>query len=99
MNPMMGTKFVAPADQKANWTQGFCEARVVDGLGYAQDLLGEAGHFVGDRLTLADIAIATALGIWKGALGKEMPERLAAHRERMMARPGYQRAKAAFSAE
>ena len=28
MNPMMGTKFVAPDDQKANWTQGFCEARV-----------------------------------------------------------------------
>jgi len=98
MNPLMGTKFVAPDDQKANWTQGFCEARVVDALGYAQDLLGERAFFVGDGLTLADIAVSTVLGMWKGALDKDIPPKLAAHRERMMERPAYQKAKAAFSA-
>lgn len=98
MNPMMGTKFVAPDDQKANWTQGFCEDRVNDALGYAQDLLDGREYFVGERLTLADIAISTVLGMWKGALDKEIPTGLAAHRERMMARPAYQRAKAAFAA-
>jgi glutathione S-transferase len=98
MNPLMGTKFAAPDDQKPNWTQGFCEARVADSLDYAQSLLGERDYFVGDRLTLADIAVSTALGIWKGALDKEIPARLAAHRERMMQRPGYQKAKAAFVA-
>jgi hypothetical protein len=36
--------------------------------------------------------------MWKGALDREIPARLAAHRERMMERPAYQRAKAAFSA-
>jgi glutathione S-transferase len=98
MNPMMGTKFVAPDDQKANWTQGFCEARVNDALGYAQDLLGDQEYFVGDGLTLADIAVSTVLGMWKGALDKDIPPKLAAHRERMMERPAHQKAKAAFSA-
>lgn len=98
MNPMMGTKFVAPDDQKANWTQGFCEARVKDALGYAEDLLGQREFFVGETLTLADIAVSTVLGMWKGALGGDIPPALAAHRERMMARPAYHRAKDAFTA-
>jgi glutathione S-transferase len=98
MNPMMGTKFVAPDDQKANWTNQACEARIVDGMSYAQGLLGEREFFVGDGLTLADIALSTVLGMWKGALDKDIPGPLAAHRERMMERPGYQKAKAAFTA-
>jgi glutathione S-transferase len=98
MNPMMGTKFAAPNDQKTNWTDGFCEARVTDALGYAESLLGEGEYFAADRLTLADIAISTTLGMWKGALDKPVPDRLAAHRGRMMQRPAYQKAKGAFSA-
>jgi len=98
MNPLMGTFFSAPEDQKANWTNGFCEAQVRQALGYAQDLLGDREFFVGDGLTLADIAVSTSLGMWAGALGKEIPPGLAAHRERMMARAAYQRAKSAFSA-
>jgi glutathione S-transferase len=97
MNPLMGTKFAGPADQKANWTVGFCEARMGEALAYCESLLGEADYLAGAALTLADIAIATALGVWKGALDKPIPARLAAHRERMMARPGYQRAAAAFA--
>jgi glutathione S-transferase len=98
MNSMMGTKFAAPHDQKTNWTDGFCEARVTGALGYAESLLGEGEYFAADRLTLADIAVSTTLGMWKGALDKPIPDRLAAHRERMMQRPAYQKAKAAFSA-
>ena len=97
MNPLMGTRFAAPDDQKANWTNGFCEAQVTDALGFAQDLLGDGGFFVGDGLTLADIAVSTSLGMWQGALGKAIPPKLAAHRERMMQRAAYQRAKGAFA--
>lgn len=98
MNPLMGTRFVAPAGQKSNWTQGFCEARVSDGLAYAVSLLGDAEFFVGDDLTLADIAMTTSLGMWEGALGNEIPPPLSLHRDRMMARPAYERAKARLSA-
>lgn len=98
MNPMMGTKFAAPDDQKANWTDRYCAARVTEGLAYAEGLLGGRDYFVGDRLTLADIAISTALGVWQGALGKDIPAGLAQHRARMQARPGYQKAARAFQA-
>ena len=98
MNPMMGTKFVAPEDQKSNWTDRFCAARVADGLAYADSLLGGQDHFVGRGLTLADIAISTAVGIWQGALGKDIPARLAEHRARMQTRPAYQKAAGAFQA-
>lgn len=96
MNPMMGTKFAAPEGEKANWTDGFCKARVTDGLAYAESLLGDRTFFEGDGLTLADIAISTSLGMWQGALGQEVPPGLAAHRERMQARPAYQQASVAF---
>jgi glutathione S-transferase len=36
--------------------------------------------------------VSCALGIWKGALGKALPDRLVAYRERLAARPAYQRA-------
>jgi glutathione S-transferase len=97
MNPLMGTKFMAPDDQKANWTAGFCEARVADMLGYVESLMA-GDYFVGDGFTLADIAVSTSLGMWQGALGKDIPAGLAAHRERMMQRPAYEKAKAAFTA-
>lgn len=97
MNPLLGTRFVAPDDQKANWTAGFCEARVAETLGYVESLLDGREFLVGDGLTLADIAVSTTLGMWAGALGKDVPPGLAAHRARMMARPAYQRAKTAFA--
>lgn len=98
MNPMMGTKFAAPDDQKSNWTDRFCAARVTEGLAYADSLLGGRDYFVGNGLTLADIAISTALGMWQGALGKDIPAGLAEHRARMQARPAYQKAARAFQA-
>ncbi len=90
MNPLMATKFAAPDEQKSSWTQGFCQARVGDGLDYAVSLLDDREYFVGDDLTLADIAITTTLGMWRGALDQVIPGPLAAHRERMAARPAYQ---------
>jgi glutathione S-transferase len=98
MNAMMGTKFAGPANQKSNWTDGFCAARVTDGLAYADRLLDGRAYFVGDGLTLADIAMSTALGMWQGALGKDIPAGLAEHRARTQARPAYHEAAAAFKA-
>jgi len=98
MNPMLGTRFVAPDDQKANWTVEFCEAQATRFLTYADGLLGEADYFVAGRLTLADIGMATVLGMWEGALDRPTPPRLAAHRDRMAERPGYQKARAVFAA-
>ncbi len=96
INPQLGTKFAAPEDQKANWTRDFCQAQAAGMLGYLESLM-EGDHFVGGGLTLADIAVATALGMWDGALGLDVPPKLAAHRSRMQVRPAYQKAAAAFA--
>jgi glutathione S-transferase len=92
MNPMMGTKFGAPEDKKANWTNSYCAARVAETVNYLESLLDGRDFFVGPSLTLADIAVATALDIWKGALGGQIPPGLADHRDRMRARPAYRKA-------
>lgn len=98
INPQIATRFMAPEDQKTGWTQNFCRSRVADGFAYADGLLDGRDHFVGDALTLADIAISTALGMWVGVLNQPAPPGLAAHRAGMQARPAYQTALAAFSA-
>src|SRR4051794_23840994 len=68
-NPLIATRFVAPQAEKTNWTQGFCAGRIGDYVAYVGDLLGERRFLVGDELTLADIAVSTALGLWGGVLG------------------------------
>ncbi|WP_420042688.1 glutathione S-transferase family protein [Cystobacter fuscus] len=54
--------------------------------------MGTSPFLVGPQLTLADISLCTALGIWRGALGRTMPDTLSAYWERLQARPAYQRA-------
>jgi glutathione S-transferase len=95
INPLIATSFVAPPEQKANWTQSFCHGRVADQLTYVEGLLGDREFLVGEALTLADIAVSTSVGLW-AVVGGEAPPGLAAHRERMVARPAYARANAAF---
>jgi glutathione S-transferase len=58
-------------------------------------MLGDEPFLAGADLTLADISVATALGIWRGGLDGALPDKLTAYRERLAARPAYQRALAA----
>jgi len=92
INTLMAAHFGAPEADKGNWSVRGLESRTEKAIGHVADLLGENQFLAGHDLTLADISISTALGIWKGALGKSIPERLVAYRERLSARPAYQRA-------
>lgn len=94
LNTLMAAHFMAPDDDKRNWSIRGAEQRVEDALGFVSRRLNADGYLAGDRFTLADIAVVTALGMWQGALGKAIPEALVEYRARMMARPGYQRAAA-----
>jgi len=95
MNPLMMAKFAAPDADKRNWNVTAGEARMAAAIGYVASLIGANAYLAGDALTLADISISTALDMWKGALGKPIPESLTAWRERVQARPSYQRARLA----
>jgi glutathione S-transferase len=92
MNLLIQTRFMAPDADKRNWSSIAQEQRLEQAFGYVEAMLGGNPYLAGDSFTLADIAISTACGLWVAALGKSLPERLAAYHARMTARPGYQRA-------
>ncbi|MDB5468848.1 MAG: hypothetical protein JWR84_408 [Caulobacter sp.] len=98
MNPLMAAKFGAPDEHKRNWSVGVLEQVLGGSIGFIEAQLGDGDYLVAGRLTLADMAFATALGIWRGALGGVLNERLAAYHAGLAARPAYQRAVAAMKA-
>jgi glutathione S-transferase len=95
LNPLLAAHFVAPEPDKRNWSVRGQEGRVKQAVGYVADMLGSDPFLAGRELTLADISVSTALGIWRGALGGALPDTLLAYQERMAARPAYQRAELA----
>lgn len=96
MNALMEAHFGAPDPDKRNWSVRGLETRVGTALDYVADMLDAEGPYLaGGEFSLADIAIVTVFGIWRGALGKALPDRLAAYQERIKERPAYQRAQAA----
>ncbi len=94
LNTLMMAHFAAPEADKKNWSVKATEGRVDQALAYVEQLLGDAPYLAGAQFSLADIAIATALGMRQGALGQAPSAKLGAYRDRMMARPAYERAKA-----
>jgi glutathione S-transferase len=95
LNTLMAAHFAAPEGDKRNWSVRGQEERTQQALAYVEQLLGDQPYLAGGTLTLADIAIVTALGIRQGALGQAPSPKLAAYRDRLMERPAYRRAKAA----
>jgi glutathione S-transferase len=93
INPLLVAHFGAPDAEKRGWLVTTLEGRVEQAVKYVVDMLGDRPFLAGADLTLADISVSCALGIWRGALGKALPDRLAAYQDRLQARPAYQRAK------
>ena len=93
MNPLLSAKFGAPAADKSNWSVRGLEQRIARNVNYVESLIGGSGYLVGHHLTLADISVSPALGMWHGALGKPLSEKLTAYQERMSARPAFKRAR------
>jgi glutathione S-transferase len=96
MNALMEAHFGAPEADKRNWSVRGLEARVETALDYVAEMLeAEGPYLAGAEFSLADIAVVTIFGIWRGALGKALPNRLVVYQERIKERPAYQRAQAA----
>jgi glutathione S-transferase len=98
LNPLLAAHFVAPEADKRNWSVRAQEAQVERAITYVSDMLGDAPFLAGADFTLADISVSTALSMWRGALGRALPDKLAAYQERMATRPAYQRAQVANQA-
>lgn len=92
VNTLLMAHFGAPEADKRNWSVVAQEARVEQALRYTIGILGNNPFLAGANFSLADISVSCALGILRGALGKTLPDELVAYRERLAARPAYQRA-------
>ncbi len=101
LNPLLAARFAAPEEDKRNWSVRGQEARVEKGVRFVSERLaanalaeGEAteSFLCGKELTLADISVHCGLAMWRGALGKELPENVGAYVDRLKQRAAYDRA-------
>jgi glutathione S-transferase len=97
LNGLLAAKFAAPVADKRNWSVGFAESQISRVLDYIAAQKGEHAFLAGASFSLADIAIATALGMWEKALGGEIPPELRAWLGQVRERPAYIKARQAFA--
>lgn len=96
LNALIGTAFMAPEDQKRNFTTGVVVSGFVRRLKLVEERLAPGRDYLAaDRFTFADISVTWTLGVALNPLlgieGK-VPELLKAYHARMTDRPAYKRA-------
>ncbi|HWA22647.1 MAG TPA: glutathione S-transferase family protein [Caulobacterales bacterium] len=94
-NAAVATRYMAPEDQKKNWTANYIAEAQRKRLGVVRRHLQDRQYMAADRFTAADISIGFALSVFKlfGVM-KDADPVLDAYFERLTARPAFQRASA-----
>lgn len=94
-NPLVGTRFRAPDDQKQNWTASYLKSTILKRLDFVAERLAGKPYVAADRFTAADISIAyIATGARFAGIEAEIPAGMKAYVENLWQRPAYQRAAA-----
>lgn len=91
MNDLLAAHFGAPEADKKNWSVGVANMKAEAFLSYIEGVLGDQEYLSG-KFSLADICIATGLGVYRGALNRTLSPKLSAYHARLAERPQYQRA-------
>jgi glutathione S-transferase/3-isopropylmalate dehydratase len=94
-NPLVGTRFMAPADQKENWTAGYLKSAILKRLEFVGERLAGRPYVAANRFTAADISIAyIATGAKFAGIADEIPASMKTYIDNLWQRPAYQRAAA-----
>jgi glutathione S-transferase len=94
-NPLVGTRFMAPDDQKQNWTATYLKGAILKRLKFVGQRLGGRPYVAANRFTAADISIAyIATGAKFAGIDEEIPASVKTYVENLWQRPAYQRAAA-----
>lgn len=94
-NPLVGTRFMAPDDQKENWTATYLKSTLLKRLQLVGDRLAGRPYVAANRFTAADISIAyIANGARYAGIQDEIPATVKTYVENLWQRPAYQRAQA-----
>lgn len=94
-NPLVATRFLAPEDQKQNFTASYLRDAIIKRLAWVGERLGDKRYVAADRFTAADISIAYIVTAAKfAALEDDIPTRMRAYYDDLSQRPAFQRAAA-----
>jgi glutathione S-transferase len=98
LNIIVASKFMAPQNEKDNFGARMAQNMFENRLALVTRQLGRAPMLAGDRFSAADISVIYALGMAdRLGLGEKFGPEIADYRERMAARPAYQRAHAKWA--
>ena len=94
-NPLVATRFMAPDDQKQNWTTEYLTNAIVKRLEFVCERLGDGHYVAANRFTAADISAAYIVSAAKFAgIEDKIPARMRAYYDNLAQRPAFQRAAA-----
>lgn len=94
-NPLVATRFMAPEDQKQNWTAGYLKNAIVKRLEFVAERLSGRSYLAADRFTAADISVAYIVtGAKFAGIDEDIPAAVKTYVANLHQRPAYQRAAA-----
>lgn len=94
-NPLVATRFLAPEDQKQNWTAGYLKNAIIKRLEFVGDKLAGRPYIAADRFTAADISVAYIVtGAKFAGIDEDIPSSVKAYVANLQQRPAFQRAAA-----
>ncbi|OQW64397.1 MAG: hypothetical protein A4S17_14300 [Proteobacteria bacterium HN_bin10] len=94
-NALVATRFMAPDEQKQNFTATYLKNAILKRLEFFGERLGGRPYAAADRFTAADISIAyIANGAKYAGIENEIPAPVMRYIENLWQRPAYQRAAA-----
>jgi glutathione S-transferase len=94
MNAVIATQFMAPADQKENFTVEACKGMFIRRLAAVEKKLEQGDYLAGD-FTAADISVGYALGLGQGfGLAERYSAPIKDYFTRLTSRPAFQAASA-----
>lgn len=94
-NPLVATRFMAPDDQKQNWTVGYLKGALEKRLAFTAQRLGDKPYVAANRFTAADISVAYVVSVAKFAgIEDIVPAPMQAYFANLAERPAFKRANA-----
>jgi glutathione S-transferase len=94
-NPLVATRFMAPDDQKQNWTAGYLKGAIIKRLEFVEQCLDGKPYIAADRFTAADISVSYIVTAAKFAgIEGDIPSGVRTYAENLWQRPAFQRAAA-----
>jgi len=94
-NPLVATRFMAPEDQKQNWTAGYLRNAIIKRLEFVGERLAGRDYLAADRFTAADISVAYIVtGAKFAGIENDIPASVKDYVTELHKRPAYPRAAA-----